>query len=150
MWMLRFFLEGRTKYSPEEIQGQRAEQGLKKRSSRDCSTWGSIPYAATKPSHYCWCQEVLVDRSLTWVSPKQLLIQMRMVAANHCTEQGDRNGRVREKTGGIREKTEGAEGVCNPIGKTMSTYQTPPELPGLKHQPKRIHGSSRICSRGWH
>jgi len=34
-------------------------QRLKKRPSRHCPTWRSIPYAATKHSHYCWCQEVL-------------------------------------------------------------------------------------------
>jgi len=52
-------------------------------------------------------------------SARALLIQMRMVAANHQTEQGDPNG-------GVREKTEGAEGVCNPIGRTtISTNQTP-------------------------
>jgi len=26
--------------------------------------WESIPYADTKPRHYCGCQEVLADRSL--------------------------------------------------------------------------------------
>jgi len=49
VWMFQSFLEWGTKYSWEEIQGQRVEQGLKERSSRDCPTWGSIPYAATKP-----------------------------------------------------------------------------------------------------
>jgi len=51
---------------------------------------------------------------------------MRMFAANHWTEQGDPNG-------GVIEKTEGAEGVCNTIGRmTISVNQTPPELPGTK------------------
>jgi len=72
---------------------------------------------------------VLADRSQIWVSPRgsarALLIQMRRLAANHWTEQGDSNG-------GVREKTEGAEGVCNPIGRTISINQTPPELPGTK------------------
>jgi len=54
------------------------------------------------------------------------LIQMRMLAANHWTEQGEPNA-------GVREKTEGAEGFCNTIGRTtISTYQTPSELPGSK------------------
>jgi hypothetical protein len=56
--------------------------------------------------------------------------------------------------GGVRERTEGAEGVCNPIGGTIiSTNQTPLSFQGLNHQPKSIHGgthgSSCICSRGW-
>jgi hypothetical protein len=37
----------------KEIQGQRVELRLKKRPSRDFSIWESIPYAVTKPSHYC-------------------------------------------------------------------------------------------------
>jgi hypothetical protein len=34
-----------------------------------------------------------------------------MLTANHWTEHRDPNG-------GVRERTEGAEGVCNPIGRT--------------------------------
>ena len=48
----------------KEIQGQRVEQRLKEKPSRDCPTWGSIPYTVTKLRHYCECQEVLADRSL--------------------------------------------------------------------------------------
>jgi len=56
-------------------------------------------------------------------SARALLIQMRMLAANHWTE----------PSGGVREKTEGAEGLCNTIGRTtISTNQTPQELPGTK------------------
>jgi len=73
---------------------------------------------------------------------------MRMLAANHQTEHRNSNG-------GVRERTEGAEGVCNPIGKTIiSTNQTTQSSQGLNHQPKSTHGgthgSSCICSRGWH
>jgi hypothetical protein len=43
-----------------------------------------------------------------------------MLAANHWTDYGVTSGRV-------REKTEGAEGVCNPIGRiAISTIQTLP------------------------
>jgi len=57
---------------------------------------------------------------------RALLIQMRTVTANHCTEPGD-------PSGGVREKNEVAERVCNPIGRTIiSTNQAPPELPGTK------------------
>jgi hypothetical protein len=38
-----------------------------------------------------------------------------------------------EPNGKIRAKTVGAEGICNLIGRTtISTNQTPPELPGTK------------------
>jgi hypothetical protein len=42
-------LEGGTKYSQDEIWNPSVEQRLKKRTFRDCPTWGSIPYTATKP-----------------------------------------------------------------------------------------------------
>jgi hypothetical protein len=42
-------LRGGTKYSQEEIWRQSVKQRLKERLSRDCPTWGSIPYTATKP-----------------------------------------------------------------------------------------------------
>ena len=56
---------------------------------------------------------------------------MWMLAANHQIEQGDPNE-------GVRGRTEGAEGVCNPIErKTISTNQTTPELPRTTSQ--RVH-----------
>jgi len=42
-----------------------------------------------------------------------------------------------DPNGGIRERTEGAEGVCNPIGRTISTNQIPQSSQGLNHQ--RVH-----------
>jgi hypothetical protein len=46
-------------------------------------------------------------------------MQRQMLTANHWTEHGD-------PSGGVRERTEGAEVVCNPIGRaTISTNQTP-------------------------
>ena len=62
VWVFQSFLEGGTKYPWEEIQS--VEQRLKERPSRDCPTWGSIPYTVTKPRHYCGCQQVVADRSL--------------------------------------------------------------------------------------
>jgi hypothetical protein len=50
---------------------------------------------------------------------------MQMLIVDHQIEQRDPNGR-------IRGRTEGAEGVCNPIGRTISTNQTPSELPRTK------------------
>jgi hypothetical protein len=53
-----------------------------------------------------------------------------MLAANYWNEHGVPNGDV-------RERTEGAEGVCNLIGRrTVSTNQTPPELPRNKSPTK--------------
>jgi hypothetical protein len=43
---------------------QSVEHRLKKRPSRDCLTWGSIPYIVTKLRHYCGYQKVLADISL--------------------------------------------------------------------------------------
>jgi hypothetical protein len=45
---------------------------LEERPFRDCPIWGSIPYTVTKPRCYCKCWEVLVDRSLMWLSPERL------------------------------------------------------------------------------
>jgi hypothetical protein len=72
-------------------------------------------------------------------------IQRWMLSANHWTEHG-----VLKK--GARERTQGAEGVCSPIGgTTIWPNQYPRSSQGLNHQPKRTqggtHGSSRICSR---
>ena len=71
---------------------------------------------------------------------------MQILTANHQTEPGDPNGRD-------RGRTEGAEGVCNTIGRTISTNQTTQSSQGLNHQPKSIHGGNHdsryICSRGW-
>ena len=68
-----------------------------------------------------------------------------MLAAYQLTEH-------RDPSGGVKGRTEGTEGVCNPIGKTLSTNQTPQSSQGLSHQPKNTHGGTHgfiyICSRG--
>jgi hypothetical protein len=55
--------------------------------------------------------------------------------------------------GGVRGRTEGAEGVYNPIVRTtIPNNQNPQSFQGLNHQLKSTHGgthgSSCICSRG--
>jgi hypothetical protein len=55
---------------------------------------------------------------------------------------------------GARESTQGAEGVCSPIGRPIVwTNQYPQSLLGLNYQSKKSHDethvSSCICSRGW-
>jgi hypothetical protein len=68
-----------------------------------------------------------------------------MLPINNWTEPRVPNGRV-------RERTEGAEGVCNLIEKTISTNQTLQNSQGLNHQPKSkhewTHGSSVIENDG--
>ena len=78
---------------------------------------------------------------LQWRTEKWMLI------AIHCTEHSISNE-------GARESTQGAEGVCSPIGgTTIWTKQYLQISLGLNHQPKKTHGgtygSSCICSREW-
>jgi len=91
MWMLHSFLEGRTKYSWEEIQGQRVEQGLKKGSFIDGPTWGSIPYAPPNSVTITDAKKCLLTGvrygCLLRSSARVLLIQRRMVTAKHWTKQ---------------------------------------------------------------
>jgi hypothetical protein len=55
-----------------------------------------------------------------------------MLSVNHWTEH-------RVTNGGARERTQGAEGVCNPIGgTTISTNQYATEIPGTK-PPTKVH-----------
>ena len=79
---------------------------------------------------------------LTWawyscllrVSAKAWQTHRHMLSANHYTEHMIPNG-------GVRERTEGAEGVFNFTGRTISTNQTPPtpaqSSQELNHQ--RVH-----------
>jgi hypothetical protein len=48
-----------------------------------------------------------------------------MLTDNHWTEHRVHNG-------GVRERTEGAEGGCNPIGRTTISTNQAPEIPGTK------------------
>ena len=114
----------------------------------------SFYHYCSKPRHYCGCQEVHVDRSPIKLSPERpcqsLTNDWQKLKANHWTECGIPNR-------GVIEKTEGVEGVWNPIGRTtISTNQTSPppqSSQGLNHQPKNTHGGTHgsicICSRRW-
>jgi hypothetical protein len=54
---------------------------------------------------------------------------------------------------GIGGRTEGAEGVCNPKGRTTISTNLTPSFQGLNNQPKGTHGGSHgfscRCRRGW-
>jgi hypothetical protein len=66
---------------------------------------------------------------------------MQMFTTKHQSE-------LREPNGRVREKTEGAEGDCNTTGRaTISTNPNHnPELQGLNHQQKSIHGWVHISN----
>ena len=69
-----------------------------------------------------------------------------LLTASHWAEHGDLNG-------GVRRRTEGAEGIYNPIGRTTISNRSTQNSQGLNYQPKctywGIYGSSFVCSRGW-
>jgi hypothetical protein len=49
----------------------------------------------------------------------------------------------RNPNGGVRARTEEAEGVCKPIKRTtMSTNHIPKSSKGLNHQPRSTHGGT--------
>ena len=103
-----------------------------------------IPTLLWMVRNACWKE---TDYSCLLRGPARALqIQSWILTATHCTECGVPNG-------GVKERTEGAEGVYNPKGRTtISIIQTPPHpqsSQGLSHQPRSTHGSSYICSRGW-
>ena len=129
-------------------QRQSVEQWLKERPSRDCPTWGSIPYTVTKSRHYCRCQGV--PRSLIWLSPERLSQSLTNTEDNALSQPEPWVPSGVPK-GGVRKRTEGDKGVGNHIGRTIiSSNQTPQDSQGLNHQPRSTHGSSCICSRGQH
>jgi hypothetical protein len=117
-------------------------------------TWGFIPYTVTKPRHYYGCKKCMPKGAwyvcLLRGIDRALQIQRWMFEANHWTE-------CRVPNREVREKTEGVEGVCNPIGRTtISTNQTHPELPGTKPSTKeytwlQLHMWQRValtCIKG--
>jgi hypothetical protein len=66
-----------------------------------------------------------------------------MLTANHQTENSDPNG-------GVRGRTEGAEGVCNPIGRTTtSNNQMPQSSQGLTKPPTRVHIEGLMAPVGY-
>jgi len=82
-----FLLRRKNKYSWEEIQGQKVEQGLKKRSSKDCLPGDPSYMQAPNPDTIVDDKKCLLtgDRfgCLLRVFARDPLIQMRMVAPNH-------------------------------------------------------------------
>ena len=120
------------------------EQTLNNRPSRDYLRWRSIPYKVMKPRHNCGYQEMLADKSLVQLSPKKLCqtlkTQTRMLIDNPCIERWLLNE-------GVRGTTEGAEGVCNSIGRTTtSTNQYPRNSHRLNNQTKSTQGENHVSN----
>jgi len=129
MWMVQSFLEERTKYSHGEIQGQSGE-GTKEKVIQRLPHLGIHPICSHQtqslllmPRSACWQEP---DMNISWEALPEpywyrwgcLLLTIGLSRGTH---------------GGVRERTEGAEQVCNPIGRTtISTYQIPLELPRTK------------------
>jgi hypothetical protein len=91
---------------------------------------------------------VHAGRSLIYLSPERPYQSLTNTEANALSQRLDW-----VPNGGVRERTEGAEGVCNNIGRiTISTNQTespqlPETKPPLKSTHGGTHGSSLRCSR---
>jgi hypothetical protein len=91
---------------------------------------------------------VLADRILIRLCPERFCQHLTNIdgdTSNYQIESSDSNGR-------FGARTEGTEGGCNPIGRTISTNWATQSSQELNYQPKhihgRFHGSRHICSRG--
>ena len=87
---------------------------------------GSIPYVTTKPRHISYARKILMTgpwhSSLLWGYANAWQIQKWMLTVMYWMEHRGPNE-------GARESTQGAKGVCNPIGgTTIWTNQYLPEL----------------------
>ena len=152
MWMLQFFPEGWTTYSQEEIQRQSVGPRLKKRTSRDCPTWGSIPYTATKHGCYCGCREVLADEILIWLSPERLCQSLMYTEAEAYSQPLDwaQGCLLKELEKGLKE----LRGFAAPWKEQQRQQaRTPGSSQGLDHQPNNTHGTTHgpdhICGWRW-
>ena len=85
------------------------------------------------PGSTCWQEP---DAAISWEALTDPDQQMWMLTANHWTEHRDPSGEV-------RGRNEGAEGVCNPIGRTtVSTNQMLQSSQVLNYEPKGTHGGT--------
>jgi len=123
--MLQSFLEGGTKYTGRNV-------GKKSRVETEGKAIQRLPCLGIHPICRHQIQTLLLMTALYEYHLKgsaiALLIQMRMLAAYHRTENRDRNGRV-------KARREGAKGVCNPRGgTTISTNQNTQRSHGKNNQ----------------
>ena len=129
---------------------QSVEQSLKDRPSRDCpsgnpshiesSNTDTIVVAKKCLLTGAWYNCLLRGYARAWQTLRWVIID------NHCIEHGFHKV-------GVRERTEGAEGYCNPIWRiNIPTNQKPQNSHGLNNQTNITHGENNgycIWSKGW-
>lgn len=107
-------------------------------------------HAENKLWHYFWCQDVLADRSLVWLSSERLFQHLtKKDSDTHSQQLVCAWGPLWKSLG----RTERSQWDCNPIERTtVSTNWTLKCSQGLNHQPKSIYrllsGPLYICGRG--
>jgi len=74
-------------------------------------------------------------RGSTCILARFYLTMTEAYTANYWTVSGDPNGRS-------KGRTEGTQGDCNPIGKTISTHWRTQSSYGLNHQSVSTEGST--------
>jgi hypothetical protein len=116
----------------KEIQEQSLKQRLKERSSRDCLTWGSIPYTDTVgDAKKCLLTGALYSCLLRG-SARAWQIQMHILTSNHWTEQEDPNG-------GVREWTEELKGFTTPWEEQQYQPSRPSRAPRDSTNNQRVY-----------
>ena len=116
MWIFRSFLEWGPKYPWKALQRQSAELRWKEEPSRGCPTWGSTHIQPPNPDTIAYARKILLIvpwySSLLWGYANAWEIQKWMLTVIYCMEH-------RAPSEGARGSTQGAKGVCNPIGGTI-------------------------------
>jgi hypothetical protein len=67
---------------------------------------------------------VLADRSQVWLFPERFCQSLTNTAADACKSAIGLRTEHRNPNGGVRGRTEGAEGVCNPLGRIAILTKT--------------------------
>ena len=125
---------------------QSVEQILKERPSRVCPTWDLSYIESPNPDTNADTKKFLLTGAWYYCllrgSDKACQTPQWMLIDNHWVEHGFPNGRD-------KERTEGTEGVCNPIGRIISTNQNPQNSQGLNNQTKSTHGVTHGSNWIW-
>ena len=121
--ILHSSLEQGTKYPRKELQRQSLELRWKDGPSRDYHTWDLSHNQPPNPDTIAYASKILLKGTwysyLMWNYASAWQIQKWMLTVIYWMEHRAPNGEA-------RESTQGAEGVCNPIGgTTIWTSQYP-------------------------